>query len=199
MLKLTRQNKKVETGQKILAVAFQEFGRRGIMATRMSDIAESAGVSHGTVFVHYQSQEALIIAVIQAFGEKIGRRTHELAVACAGLREVLAAHLQGIQEFEPFYTRLVIESRLLPPQARNTWIGIQSAFSFHISQAVEREINAGKIKSVQVHLFFNTWLGLVNYYVANSDLFAPTGSVIEKYGQDLLDHFMKLVRLHKTD
>ncbi len=189
-----RQLQKEQTRRKILEVAFMEFGSRGIMSTRMADIAEAAGVSHGTVFAHFESQEALISAVIEEFGQKMTLRTHELASNCREVRELLAAHLTSIMEFEAFYTRLVVEARLLPPVARDTFIMIQSAVSFHISQAAQREMDTGTIYTMPVHLLFNTWIALINYYLSNSDWFAPDGSVMKHHGEMLLEHFMSLIK-----
>lgn len=193
LVNTSRKLQKEETRQKLLEVALSEFGSRGIMATRMSDIATAAGVSHGTVFAHFRTQESFVIAVIETFGEKTTRRTHELAGKSGALREVLAAHLETISEFEPFYTRLVIETRLLPPVARESFILIQSAIASHISQSARREMEAGKIITMPIPLLFNTWVGLVNYYLTNGDQFAPDGSVITRYGPVLLDHYMNLV------
>lgn len=188
-----RSLQKEATRKKLLAAALAEFGRRGIMATRVSDVASAAGVSHGTAFVHFKTQEMLIVAAVQEFTEHAARRTHELASNCSGLREVLAAHLAAIGEVEPFYSRLVIEARFLPPAARERYILMQSAISFHISQAAQREMDARTIPTMPIALLFNTWVGLINYYIANGDLFAPGGSVIARCGPVLLDHFMNLI------
>jgi hypothetical protein len=40
---------------------------------------------------------------------------------------------------------------------------------------------------------FNTWVGLINYYLMNRDLFAPGESVISRYGQRLVEHYMNLI------
>lgn len=189
-----RQIQKEQTRQHLLEVAFKEYANRGIMSTRMSDVAQAAGVSHGTVFVHFASQEALITAVIEEFGENITRRTHELASQCRSVEELLAAHLQSIMEFEAFYTRLVIEARLLPPVARDTFVMIQSAVSLHISQSAQWEIEAGTIRPMPMYLLFNTWLGLIHYYISNSDLFAAEDTVLKRYGPTLLEHYMNLLK-----
>lgn len=189
-----RQLQKEQTRSRLLDIAALEFSSRGFMATRISDIAMAAGVSHGTVFVHFASQEELITAVIQEFGQRMSLRTHELAGQCESLREMLAAHLNSMQEFEGLYTRLILEGPFLPPVARNAFIMIQSAISLHISQAAVREMEMGTIKAMPVHLFFNTWMGLIHYYLTNRDLFAPGDSVLERHGPMLLAHFMNLVR-----
>jgi len=199
MNKTKRQLQKEQTRRVLLETAFIEFGRNGIMSTRMSDIANAAKVSHGTVFAHFETQEALISAVIEEFGEKITLRTHELATNCAGVREVLSAHLTGIMEVEEFYTRLVIESRMLPKVSRETFVMIQSAISLHLSQAAQREMEAGTIAPMPVALLFNTWVGLIHYYLINGDLFAPEGQVLKRYGQSLLDHYMSLLQPKRLD
>jgi AcrR family transcriptional regulator len=188
-----RQIQKNQTRSILIETAFRLYARQGITATTTVDIAKAANVSHGTVFAHFSTQEALLNAVIEEFGARVTLRLHELAVGNEGLRDVLAAHLMALTEFEGFYTRLVIEGRLLPESARNVFVIIQSSISFHISQAVEREIKAGNIIPCPVHLLFNTWIGLIHYYLANSDLFAPDGSVLERYGQELLEHYLRLI------
>lgn len=190
---VSRQQQKENTRRKVLDTALDVFSRGGITSTRMSDIAEAAGVSHGTVFLHFETQEALISAVIEDFGFRMATRTHELARASGSVKEILAAHLQGIREHEGFYTCLVIEASHLPTAARNALTGIQSAVSFHISQAAEREMAAGSIKRMPVSLLFNTWIGLVHYYLSNADQFAPGESVVETCGPMLLDHYMNLI------
>lgn len=65
MKKTNRQLQKEQTKELLLKTAYEIFSERGIMNTRMSDIARAAGVSHGTIFVHFQTQEALIEEVIE--------------------------------------------------------------------------------------------------------------------------------------
>ena len=191
--KTRRQIQKVRTRQHLIETAFEQFAEHGLTTTRTADIAKAAGVSHGTVFVHFPTQEALLSAVIEEFGVRVARRLHELAVSNRSLRDVLAAHLRGLAEVEPFYTRLVIEGRMLPASARSTVIVIQSAISFHLGQAAEREISAGTIAPFPIHLLFNTWVGLIHYYLANGDLFASGESVLVRYGQELLEHYLCLI------
>ncbi len=193
MKKTARALQKEQTKALLLKTAYDVFSEKGFMSTRVSDIAQAAGVSHGTVFVHFRSQEAMIEEVVVFYGQKIAMRTHVLAQSCEHLSELLWAHLDGIMEFEPFYTRLVIENRLLPPGARDSFIATQSAISFHFSQVAQRELKSAQSDEVPSYLLFNMWVGLVHYYLANGDLFAPEGHVIRRYGETLVKSFMKLV------
>jgi AcrR family transcriptional regulator len=188
-----RQKQKNQTRQRLIEAAIDLLARDGLTAARTADIADAAGVSHGTVFTHFPTRDALLIAAIDEFGARITRRLHELAGA-GGVRDILEAHLRGLSEFEPFYTRLVVETGLLPECARNTLIMIQSAVSFHLSQAAEREMATGTMRQLPVHLFFNTWIGLIHYYLANGSLFAPGEPVLARRGPELLEHYMKLIK-----
>ena len=184
---MSRQLQKQETRRRLLNAAYQVICDRGMLNTRVSDIAQAAGVSHGSLFVHFESLGEMIAAVVAEYGSRIARRTHELASQSASLEDLLRAHLAGIGEYEPFYTRLVIENRLLPQAVRDVWIGIQSAISFHFSQLAEQ-----KLPGADMALLFNTWMGLVHYYLTNGDLFAPKGRVIPRYADTLVAFYMKL-------
>ena len=194
MKKTARQLQKERTRESLIRTAYALFSERGILNTRMADIAEAAGVSQGTVVLHFKTQEALVVEVIGTYCGKIAARTHELADSGCSVREMLSAHLAGIGEFEPFYARLVMENRLLPPPARDAWVGLQSAVSFHFSRAVERERRAGTVAEVPDSLLFNLWTGFVHHYLANRDLFAPEGGVIVRYGETLVETYLKLIR-----
>lgn len=193
MTKSQRQQQKENTRQLIIDMALNLFAKNGLTAARTSDIASAAKVSHGTVFAHFPTREILLDAVVEEFGMRITNRLHELVSENCGLSEVLEAHVKGISEYEGFYTRLVSEGRLLNENSRNSLIMIQSAISFHISQVTEREIKAGKIRSMSIALLYNTWVGLVHHYLINSDLFAPEGPVLERYGKQLIEHYINLI------
>ncbi|MDF1494867.1 TetR/AcrR family transcriptional regulator [Caproiciproducens sp. CPB-2] len=198
MKKTARQLQKEQTRELLIKTAFEMFSERGFLSTRISDIAGAAGVSHGTVFVHFPSLDALMAEVIEVYVGKTAQRTHELADSGQTLREVLRAHLDGIREYEPFYTALVTENRQLPTQARDAWISLQSVISLHFSRAAEREMEAGKILRMPVSLLFNLWLGLIHHYLANADLFAPGGKVIDRYGETLIDSYLKMAQTKRS-
>lgn len=194
MSETKRQIQKKITRKHLVEIAIKQFGENGIITTRTADIAKAAKVSHGTVFAHFSTQEELLISVIEEFGNRITQRIHELVNINSTLFEVLDAHITGLIEFEPFYTRLIIERRLLPESVSNTYIIIQSTISFHISIAAEKEIEQGTIKEIPIHLIYNTWIGLIHYYITNSDLFSPNGYVLKKYRNELLQHYMNLIK-----
>ncbi|GFP77650.1 TetR/AcrR family transcriptional regulator [Clostridium fungisolvens] len=190
-----RQIQKRETRSKLIEIAMEQFSLNGILSTRTIDIAKAAKVSHGTVFSHFPTQEELLIAVINEFGNKIATRLHELVSEESTLEDLLKAHITALSEFEAFYTRLIIERRLLPVEVRNVYISINSTISHHISLAAEREISLGNIRPLSIDLLYNTWVGLLHYYLTNGDLFSPNKSVLKNYGTQLLHHYINLIKI----
>lgn len=188
-----RQKQKMQTRNLLIETAIDQFAKNGLAATRTADIAIEAKVSHGTIFAHFPTREALLDAVIEEFGMRITKRMHELVNANCGMKEVLEAHIKGIGEYENFYTRLISEAPILHESARNALIMIQSAISFHLIQVAERAMSEEKILEMPFDLMFNTWIGLVHYYLTNGDLFSPGESVAEKHGQRLIEHYLKLI------
>jgi AcrR family transcriptional regulator len=195
MYKSIRQAQKEQTRNHLIAVAITQLAQGGLLTTPTATIAAVAGVSHGTIFAHFPTRDALLNAVLEAFAAQVTQRLHQLVQSGSSVQTILEAHLQSLSEFEPFYTRLVIEGRLLPESARNNLIMIQSAIAFHLIQAAERESAAGTIRPIAPHLFFNTWIGLLHHYLANSDLFAPGESVLDRYGATLVQHFLALIKV----
>jgi AcrR family transcriptional regulator len=193
-----RAKQKAESRQRLIDAALRVFARNGILAATSAEIAEEAGLSHGSLFSHFGSQEALLAEAISTFGALATSRLHELCERGAGTREVLAAHLETISEREDFYSRLVVEAPMLPPVARQSLVIVQSTIAFHLAPALEADRAAGLIRDLALPLLFNTWLGLIHYYLANRDLFAPGASLVERRGEELLDHFMSMISIGGT-
>src|ERR1041384_3137837 len=49
----------------IVAAALEVFGERGFAATKLTDVARRAGVTKGTVYLYFDSKEALFKAVVR--------------------------------------------------------------------------------------------------------------------------------------
>lgn len=188
-----RQNQKNQTRKNIINTALKEFAENGFMATATSNIAKAAKVSHGTIFAHFSTREILLDEVIEEFGIRITKKLHELSENNGCIEEALKTHLLGIMEYETFYMRLISEISLLHESARKTLIMIQSTVSFHLFEIVEKERNKNKIIEVPFNMLFNMWIGLIHYYLMNSDLFATNQSVLSRYGDELIQNYIKMI------
>lgn len=60
-----RQRRKEARPAELMAVALELFVEKGFAGTRLDDVAARAGVSKGTLYLYFDSKEALFKAVIQ--------------------------------------------------------------------------------------------------------------------------------------
>jgi AcrR family transcriptional regulator len=183
---------KEQTRARIISAAKKVYSEQGFSATTTA-IANEAGVSHGSVFVHFPNVESLMLCLLDSFSQEIGTELHSLSESGGDIRKLLDMHISILIRHEDFYKRLLTEAVYLPEEATNTFIAIQSTVAIHFSRALEPEIKAGEIKNIPFHMIFNTWLGLVHYYLLNGELFAPHDSVLKRYKSTLVDCFTALI------
>lgn len=63
------ERRKRKTRQKLMDAAFQLMAERGMDAVAINDITESADVGFGTFYNHFESKEAIYVAVMDALFE----------------------------------------------------------------------------------------------------------------------------------
>lgn len=188
-----RQTQKTNTRKKIIETAYRLFSENGF-SVATSIIAKEAGVSHGTIFAHFPTLNDLLIDLLSDFGDKMGASLHVLAEKCDSAEDLLKEHLTVLEEYEAFYARIISEKNMLPDEAKNTFIIIQSTVAFHFGSVIEREIEKGTVKKLPIHMLFNTWLGLVHYYLLNKEFFSDYNeSVLRRYKVELLSAYLNLI------
>ena len=187
-----REKQRLETRERILLAACRLFGRDGFAAVRTQDVAQEAGVSHGAVFAHFLTREALIAAAVE---ETVVRSAnlvrHELRLTNSA-EDVLHAHLAALAEHEGLHANIVAEQRTLPAAVQARLIEVNSGVATHLLAALEREAGGARAK-VEPHFVFNTWLALVHYYLLNRHLFAPARSVMTDRADELVRSYLALV------
>ena len=188
-----RQLQKAQTREKIIVAAIKVYSEQGFTAPS-TVIAKEANVSHGSVFVHFPTVESLLICLLENFSQDINREINSLSEYGNDITKLLEMHIDVLIKYEDFYKRLVTEAVYLPKEVKNTFVAIQSTLSIHFLQVLEPEINQKKIKDVPFCMLFNTWLGLVHYYLLNGDLFAPRNSVLTRYKRTLIECFVSLIK-----
>ncbi len=60
-----RRRRKDARPSEIVAAALAAFAEKGFAATRLDDVAERAGVSKGTIYLYFETKEALFEAVVR--------------------------------------------------------------------------------------------------------------------------------------
>jgi AcrR family transcriptional regulator len=188
-----RKLQKEQTRKRIIAAAIKVYSQQGF-SVPTTTIAKEAKVSHGSIFVHFPTVESLLICLLDSFSQKINNELHSLSESGGDIGKLLDMHINVLIQHEDFYKRLIKEAVYLPEEAKNTFIAIQSTVSIHFLQALEHEISTGIIKAIPFYMLFNTWLGLVHYYLLNGELFAPQDSVLTRYKSTLIECFTALIK-----
>ncbi|MGL6201918.1 MAG: TetR/AcrR family transcriptional regulator [Lachnospiraceae bacterium] len=194
-----RQLQKENTRRRIISTAYQVYAKQGFSATT-STIAKEAGLSHGTIFVHFPTLNDLLSCLIDDFGHTLALETHHLAENNNSIEKLLQAHLDILSKHEDFYIRLISERSLLPEEVQLTFANAQSTIAIHFNMIFEREIKNQTIKNtVPVYMLFNTWMGLVHYYLTNKDFFSPETPLLIRYKSELIKTFLNLIKYKELE
>ncbi|BCJ92982.1 TetR family transcriptional regulator [Anaerocolumna cellulosilytica] len=192
-MKTKRQIQKESTKIKISNAAYNVYSEYGFSATTAM-IAKEAGVSHGTIFVHFPSVNELLIHLIEIFGNRLALEMHNLSKKNDAIETLLIAYIDVLKKYESFYIRLISERCLLPEDVQMIFVNIQSSIAVHFNEVIVTKIENQMIKNLPVHLLFNTWMGLLHYYLLNKDLFSPEESLLERYDSELITTFLELIK-----
>jgi AcrR family transcriptional regulator len=194
MEKITRKEQKEKTRAGLILEAEALFAKRGISHTTTADVAKAMEVSHGTVFIHFPSREDLILAVVERFGERLSAELGKRYSEELTLREFLKTHVSVLSEFEDFYLRLISESQSLPVQVRSILYAMNSSLSYRLFRAAKEQMKEGSVKKIDQPAFFNTWLSLLHYHIQNRDLFSEKTPILKEKGEELIRHFLHLIK-----
>lgn len=90
------QRRKADRPAEILDAALGLFAEKGYAATRLEEVARRAGVSKGTLYLYFESKEALFKAVVTTLVvPELERAEHTIETARGNARDLLAQLLRG--------------------------------------------------------------------------------------------------------
>lgn len=70
MARLTREQSRAQTRERLLAVARQMFRTEGYVGTTLDRIAEAAGYSKGAVYANFEDKQAIFLAAMTVEGRE---------------------------------------------------------------------------------------------------------------------------------
>jgi AcrR family transcriptional regulator len=172
---------------RILHAAREKFSEKGYSQTPMSDIAQEAGIAHGTLYLYYPAKEALAQALCEDFYARLGRLVLPKAEAAANLDEVvqvLGIALDFIRRESDLVKMLNLQTRLSgDPQARPDR-SVRVEFYNHLSKILETKMAQGIVAQYEPETLAAMVAGLVEW-VAEAALVQGFGS-LERYEPTLL-------------
>ncbi len=99
-----RSRKGVETRARLVAAAKEVFERDGFLDARISDIAEKAGLSHGSFYHYFDSKEEVFREVAAEVEERLSEPMTSVILAQSSarpterIREALGQHLRSYRD-----------------------------------------------------------------------------------------------------
>src|SRR6266568_6891513 len=63
--RLTREEKKAQTRERLIEAAAKVFAEKGFAATSLDEVADTAGLTKGAVYSNFENKEDLVRAVLE--------------------------------------------------------------------------------------------------------------------------------------
>ena len=126
----------------VLETAAGFFVRKGFSGTSIRDIASAAGMLPGSLYYHFPSKEALLVAVFEEGVMRICDAVDRVLEACPGdpwdrLQVACEAHLESLLEGSDFAHVIV---RVIPqdaPGAENELVALRNDYETRFATLVE--------------------------------------------------------------
>ncbi|MDP3538459.1 MAG: TetR/AcrR family transcriptional regulator [Azonexus sp.] len=152
-----RKRRKEARPSELTAAALGLFVERGFAATRLEDIAARAGVSKGTLYLYFDSKEALFKAVIQEGVVPVIAENEAIAARHSGssfdlLEKLLENWWQkiGQTDFAGIPKLMIAEARNFPEVAQFYYENVIRRAHALIGSALERGMASGEFRRMDV-------------------------------------------------
>ncbi len=152
-----RKRRKEARPSELTSAALALFVEKGFAATRLEDIASRAGVSKGTLYLYFESKEALFKAVIQEGILPVVAENEAIAAGHAGssfeLLEKLLAHWWsriGQNDFSGIPKLMVAEARNFPEVARFYFENVIRRVKALVGKTLEHGVASGEFRDLNI-------------------------------------------------
>ena len=143
--------------EEILSAALDVFTERGFAATKLEDVARKAGVTKGTIYLYYESKEALFKAIVRQTIVPVIAKGEEIAQAFTGSARDLFSklvreywRLVGETELSGIPKLMMAEAGNFPELARFYYQEVVTRGHKLMAGVLERGIKAGEFRPVNV-------------------------------------------------
>lgn len=145
--RVPRTGRGERTRDELLAAATDVFWDKGYLDSRVADIVERAGVSHGTFYTYFDSKEAVLWAIASDLDEALSRTSRGVRAEVDG-DEVRAIELANRRYLEMYLgnrkvMRLMEEVGSFNPEMRRARQSTRSHFVARTTRSIERLQAAG--------------------------------------------------------
>ncbi len=186
--------------EEILQAALEVFTDRGFAATKLEDVARRAGVTKGTIYLYYESKEALFKALVRetivpviAKGEALA---HSFTGTARDLFEQLVREyfrLVGDTPLSGIPRLMIAEAGNFPELARFYYEEVVTRGHRLMAGVLERGMKAGEFRRVDVAVATKLAMAPLMHAVVARKAFAacmPEGFDVAKYLDTHIDLYL---------
>ena len=160
---------KVATRDRILSAALEVFAGKGYHRAIVDDIVRASGTSKGAVYHHFPNKEAIFIALVDDFAERlavaVAAAVTERYGALAKVEGALTAALTTFAEHERLALLILLEAVSLGPAYQSKRSEVTSRFVQLIQAYLDEAVGDGAIPAIDTTVATLVWLGAVNEIV----------------------------------
>ena len=184
----------------IVAAALEVFVQRGFEATKLADVARRAGVTKGTVYLYFDSKEALFKAVVRETIVPVIAQGEALAQSFTGsARELLERlvreywRLVGETALAGIPKLMMAEAATFPELTRFYYDEVVTRGHRLMAGVIERGIKNGEFRRVDVTIAAKLAMSPLIHAVVMRRAFAscmPEGFNVQKYLDTHIDLYL---------
>lgn len=152
-----REQQKETRRREILEAGFRAFTTQGFTATRLEDVAMMAGVGKGTIYLYFDSKEALFEEVVRVnlfpTRDEAEQRVAEFEGPAA---ELLATHLQYVysrladDKIPPLIAMVIGEGNRFPQLTDFLFRELVSRTRQNMRRIIERGVASGEFRVTDI-------------------------------------------------
>ncbi|MBE9115908.1 TetR/AcrR family transcriptional regulator [Lusitaniella coriacea LEGE 07157] len=178
----------------IVEAALQVFGRKGYQGSRMSDIAQEAGIGKGTIYEYFNSKDELILAIFEGLTWEYEQLLNQLAESSQPpLEAILGSLTQLLEEVDEYADLTPVCLELWGSRLLSESLGLREKMSDwfeRLSAAYARLIVKGQQKGtihpeIDAKALARTLVSMIDGILLHYGLFRPSPSFFSKQEKEL--------------
>lgn len=195
LMKNSRQIAKQQTRNNIITAAKKVISEKGISGTTTLEVANQAGIAHGTVFAHFCNREMLIFEVINNELIIIAKAIYEINVVNKGLESILNSYINLLAKEEKIHVALAREFWSFPDELKRNIMSTEIIIRKFIYNAIEQGIEQQLYKPVNITIAVNFLFGTINFYLSRHEMYlSDSNSLIISKKDLIIENFILMLK-----
>jgi AcrR family transcriptional regulator len=187
--KEANQKVKDERREQILAAALELFARKGLVATRISDISSKTGISQGLIYHYYKSKEEVFNWIICNAVEKMNTAALELEkLPLSAKDKIILAVEQLLKGFDlrvetAYYYFLITQAALsdaFPQEARDFILSQNNVKYEVIKRIFVQGQKEGTVRNFDASQMTTLFFSTINGLALNKAINGPNAKMPDK-------------------